>query len=442
MQLLLDSRFQSNNVVSYCKLWKTLPIVTGEKMQLSNDDSQRATFTFPSNGEGSNSISFLNDIKVVWSPNVKNLFAILDQKFDIVNVYHFDSFELQLVGHFNDQLSGISDCWFIGEDNLVLQCFSIPNRILLWNINGNLPIRQIDRVICNFEEGIVAFAEEFFILQQRDLSSSFKDAFSFYRINNTSVEAEHSFITEFSNSSSFWRLSHDGTKLYVVGSPFEDRLVAFHLSGRQAFDFQLKGETSYVASFVEIPSLNILILFDSRHRLYAIDAQTGALVSFAPVDILHVKRASMHPKVQIVRQQHGECITSGEHAEFTLPLPSDSCRRYRMALCEEELLLAFQMDVVSKAVCVFDVHSFTFRSIFLLDAPILLFEWSRSYKALYLVIFTANAVHSWLEEEFFSFSMLSAEQPHELKSVQSIGPFQYCARTVVGKTLSMRLDNL
>ncbi len=150
----------------------------------------------------------------------------------------------------------------------------------------------------------------------------------------------------------------------------------------------------------------------------------------------------MHPKVQIVRQHHGECITNGESAEFSLPLPSDSCRRYKMALCKEEMLLAFQMDVVSKAVYVFDVHSFTFRSIFLLDGPILLFEWSRSYRALYLVLFTANVVHLWLEGEFFSFYMLSAEQPHELKSVQSIGSFEYCARTVVGKILCMRLDNL
>ena len=216
----------------------------------------------------------MNDLKVVWSPNVKNLFAVLDQKFDFVNVYHFYSFELQLVGHFKDQLSGISDCWFIGEDNLVLQCFSIPNRILLWNINGNLPIRQIDRVICNFEEVVVAFGEEFFILQQRDLSSSFNNAFSFYRINSASVEVEYSFATEFSNSSSFWRLSQDGTKLFVVGSPFEYRLVAFYLSGRQAFDFQLKCETSFVVSFVEISSLNILVLFDTRHILYAIDSQT------------------------------------------------------------------------------------------------------------------------------------------------------------------------
>lgn len=404
-------------------------------------------------------------LTVFWSPHVENLFALLNESAASVQVFHFDGYALSCIASLHDELLGPRSCVFVAEDLLVLTSGCIPERIAAWTFTGSRPLAFVDAVKERASGALpveaIAGSNGLFVLGQRmATAAALRDAFSVFCVESGALTRAATFGTESAAfSAANWFLSHDGTRLFVSESFSDFAFSAFSVAGRLLFSVRLPTEAAFIVDAIEVDALGIVVLLDSEWRVTCIDAETGGVVSFAPLKLLPDAAADVGAfwaRAKVIKEADAEFLvyrnTPVDAATLTHLLGATFCslgaassggsvRRFSTQLfssTEQNVhVLAVCPDCMPNRLFVLDLFNFVVEQLFIFKTPLVHVEWNEEGGALSLVMFCRTFMHVWKADEFGSFCV--AGSGDAIKAVQKAAPSEYFVRCVSGVTTQLKL---
>lgn len=445
--------------LSHCARWNTNLLVYGDRLQLYKGKSLLSTFYFPTSKQHwsiGEELKSLREVRVVWSDEVEFLFALFVERIDLLHVYHYNEYDLNGCAVLRDRIGGISTCRFVGPDNLLVQTSQMPERMLLWNLRNGRPFTILD---CSSVQPVLGMSNCTAVLhaRQRQRSGDFRDSFTVFTLEAGVFRQlrqfnPHSVV----HSISSWRMGSNGSCIFMLFSMFQCKVACYSLSGKCRWEFEVKGEeVGFIADFVEVATIRVLILFDSVGRVRAIDSESGQLLSHSPV---HLIPSELLPSinwqsVQIIREVGGQFVVSAGITDSARGLfeKVGMCRQVSVEIFSSnknsQVTAAILLDVLPNVLFVFDVLSFRLKSLFIFDSRIVSFCWSPDDFC--LVIFGLRNAHVWFDGQFGTFALFDSSSKQEkvkdeeqVRSVQYASDMEFFVKTNTGKTIDLKISSL